>query len=241
MRKVRKAGENYVSERLLLALAEHMKLPLLQIARQAELGKLTGNNSTELTTIELTADSSLRLIDNFLMSARLASEQIAAQLEPVSLSAVLYNVAHELQKQANEYQCELQIHLSGRYEPVMAHRIGLEAALASLGQVFIEAQSNEGAKTKPIVKIAAHRGKKGIVAGMFTDSEGLSSDILRQAHRLYGYNRQPFTQLTSADGAGIFVAENIIKSMSARLRISHHQKMAGLAATFMSSKQLSLV
>jgi len=51
---------------------------------------------------------------------------------------------------AKQYQCKLELHLSGRYEPVMANKAGLEAALTSLGYVFIEAQST-----------LAHQGNPG--------------------------------------------------------------------------------
>lgn len=131
--------------------------------------------------------------------------------------------------------------MSGRYEPIMAHRAGLEAALTSLGYVFIEAQSSAPHKYRPVLKLAAHRGKTGIVAGMFADLEGLSAEMYRRGRSLYGQARQPLTQLTASSGAGIFVADSLLASMQARLRIAHHQKLTGLAATFSSSNQLHLV
>lgn len=228
-------------ERLLLNLAEHLKLPLLQITQSAELARLTDQPFQQLETIELTAESTLKLLDNYLFSTHLAQERIAAELEPVSLSAVLHSVAQDLHRFAAQYQCELQLHLSGRYEPIMAHRAGLEAALTSLGYVFIEAQGSAKHDHKPLVKLAAHRGKKGVVAGMFADTEGLSSDMYRRAHKLYGRARQPLTGLSAVDGAGVFIAESILSAMSARLRVARHQKLTGLAATFMPSHQLAMV
>jgi hypothetical protein len=230
-----------VDERLLQVLAEQMKLPLLQIARRAELGKLNGESETSLSSIELTADGALQLIDSYLLSLKLARAQASLELEPVSLSAVLSQTAHQLDKLAKQYNCELELHLSGRYEPIMAHRAGLEAALTSLGYVFIEAQSSAPHKTRPILKLAAHRGKAGIVAGMFADLEGLSAEMYRRGRSLFGHGRQPLTQLTASSGAGIFVADSLLASMQARLRIAHHQKLTGLAATFNSSNQLRLV
>ena len=237
----RKNRRKLASERLLLTLAEHLKLPLLQISQSAELARLTNQPLSQLETIELTAESALKLLDNYLFSTRLAQQQIAAELEPVSLSSVLYNVAQELHRFAAQYQCEMQLHLSGKYEPIMAHRAGLEAALTSLGYVFIEAQGSAKHSSRPMVKLAAHRGKKGVVAGMFADTEGLSVDMYQRAHSLYGRASQPLTGLTATNGAGVFIAESILSAMSARLRVAHHQKLTGLAATFMPSRQLSLV
>ncbi|HLB66396.1 MAG TPA: hypothetical protein VJJ78_02275 [Candidatus Saccharimonadales bacterium] len=229
------------SENLLLSLAEHLKLPLLQISQSAELARLTDQPAEQLEAIELTADNALRLLDYYLLSTNLAKQQLAAQLEPVSLSAVLNNVANELYKFAAQYQCKLELSLSGKYEPIMAHRGGLEAALTSLGYVFIEAQGSTNDKQKPLVKLAAHRGKKGLVAGMFAENENLSADMYRRAHGLYGQARQPLTGLTAANGAGVFIAESILDAMSAKLRVARHHNLSGLAATFMPSSQLSMV
>lgn len=239
---VRLAAKKQISidkeRQLLQALAEQLKLPLLQIARRAELAKLNGDFEQNLDVVELTADSALQLLDSYLLSIRLSR---ITRLEPVSVSAVLNRVAHNLQRVANQYQCELQLHLSGKYEPIMADSAGLEAALNSLGYVFIQAQAGQRSKNPPLVKLAAHRGKQGIVAGMFTETEGLGSEMFRRAHRLAGQSLQPLTDFTAESGAGVFIAESIFKSMSARLRVARHQKLTGLAATLTPSRQLALV
>jgi hypothetical protein len=227
-------------QRLLHALAEQLKLPLLQISRQAELVGLT-NDMTALDTVRLTANSALQLLDNYLLSTRLSGAETLVTLEPVSLSAVLQDTAQRLNEVAGLYQCELELQLAGRYEPVMAHRAGLEAALMSLGYVFIEAQSARPHVRRPVVTLAAHRTRWGIVGGMYADLEGLSADMYRRAQTLYGRARQPLTQLSASNGAGVFVADSLLSSMSTHLRIAHHRKLTGLAATFQPSKQLSLV
>lgn len=229
-------------ERLLDVLAEQMKIPFMQIARSAELGQLTDFNSDNLADIELTADSALRLIDGYLLSTKLVRAQNYLQLEPVSVAAVLNDTAHQLNKLAKQHDCELQLHLAGRYEPVMAHRAGLEAALTSLGYAFIEARASTEHQKSPVIKLAAHRGKTGIVAGLFTGSdEGLTASLYRRGRGLYGQARQPLNNLTASSGAGIFVADSLLASMSAKLRVAHHQKLTGLAATLSASQQMALV
>lgn len=224
-------------EQLLRVLTEQMKMPLLQIARTSELALMTKQYRMRLETIELTADTALKLLDNYLLSLKLT--QAHAELEPVSVAAVLNDTAHELSRLAANNQCELQVHLSGRYEPIMAHKQGLQAALASLGYVFIEAQHEAGSKEKPALKLAAHRSKNGIVAGMFANFDGLSVDMYRRAKQLYGTARQPLSGMTSGSGAGVFVADSLLDTMSAHLRVAYHQRQSGLAATFMPSRQLS--
>ena len=231
-----------VDGRLLQAVVENMKLPLLQVARQAELARMSGSTDTNFSSIELTADTALRLLDNYLLSTRLASRRGSIEFEPVSVSAVLTDIAHQLSKLADQQQCELQVNISGRYEPVIAHRAGLEAALISLGYVFIEARSAQPVSSgKRIIRLGAHRGKNGIVAGIFTDSDSISIDMYKRAHSLYGHTRQSLPGLVAGSGAGVFVADSLLETMSTRLRVAHHQKFSGLAATLNPSKQLSLI
>lgn len=227
--------------RLLQALTEQIKLPLLQIAQRAELARLDGQPLDHLDSIGLTASGALKLLDNYLLSIRLGTALSDLELEPVSLAAVLNETAHELSKVAKQHQCDLELHLSGKYEPVLANREGLAAALTSLGLVFIEAQSGGAHEHRPVVKLAAHRGKRGIVAGTFADTEGLSKAMYQRARGIYGQAHQPLTGLTAASGAGVFVAESILSSMSTHLQVARHQKLSGLAATFLPSRQLELV
>jgi light-regulated signal transduction histidine kinase (bacteriophytochrome) len=224
-------------ERLLWALAEHLKLPLLQISHRAELSRRQPATET-LRHIEDTASLALKLIDNYLLSSRL--RQTALELEPVSLSAVMHDASLALQPLARQYGCNLDLQLNGKYGPVMTHAGGLSAALLSLGQVFIEAGSRAGNNRHTVI-FATNRSRGGITAGIFSDTEQLTADIYRRARQLYGRARQPLQGLTSASAAGVFVADSLLDAMSAPLRVASHRNTKGLAATFLPSQQLSLV
>ena len=101
-------------------MAEELKLPLLQVARQAELANID--------SLEQSANQALWLVDSYLLS-----QQLHLELEPVAVSAALDEAAHALEGIARQYNCRLELHLSGRYAPVMAHRQGLHTALVGIG------------------------------------------------------------------------------------------------------------
>lgn len=227
--------------RLLLALAENLKLPLLQIARRAELGQIKPRQAGQaIKDIELTADAALQLLDSYLLSLNLANE-IPAALEPVSVPAVLAETAQKLEGLAKRYNCSLELQVKGRYEPVIAHAGGLKSALTSLGMVFIEAQSVLPHKKPATIQLAAHHSRGRIVAGLFADVEGLSADMYRRARTLYGKSRQPLTQMSAGAGAGVFIADSLLSKMATNLRVAHHHKLSGLAATFAPTSQLELI
>lgn len=227
-----------LSQELLLSIAEQVKLPLLQIARQAELSKLTGRPNLE--EIQLTADNALRLIDNYVLSVRLSCEKELLEMEAVSVSSVLYDAGQELSSLAKSYGVNLELHIGGRFGTVMAHRIGLQSALVSLGSALIEAlPAQEGPLLK--LQLATHRCRYGIVAGLYTDTEQLTTEALRQGRQLQGSTRQPLTSLTHTAGAGIFVADAILRAMQLKLKVSRHHRLYGLGAVLQPNHQMQLI
>ena len=111
------------TEQLFLSLAEQMKVPLMQIARHAEAAGLLGNSLQALQSVHTQADVALKLVDGYMLSMRLASQQhnsyeMKAAVGPVSVSSMLYDTAHQLTPIAKLYGVELEIEMAGKYGPV---------------------------------------------------------------------------------------------------------------------------
>jgi len=234
--------------RLFLAMAEELKLPLQHIARTAELQASVQSHAAvsealldNLRDMQQSADMSLQLLDSYLLSLRLSLDPDARlSLEPVSVSAVLHDTAQELRYVASQYGVRLRLHVQGRYEPVMAHRQALQAALVSLGYAVIEALPASGMKQMDL-QLATHRTKQGIVAGLYGELDNLTPQNLRRGRELYGHVRQPLVGILAGSAAGVFVAEAILAAMASRLRVGRYQKMPGFAVTLPASEQLQLV
>jgi hypothetical protein len=227
-----------LSQQLLLSVAEELKLPLLQIARQAEQGRLSG--TADLPAIQATADSALGLLDNYALGVRLALEPGQLAVEPVSVSSVLYDTGQQLDALAKSYGVALELSIAGRYGPVLAHRQGLQAALASLGAALIEAlPAQENPQLR--LQLATHRSRYGIVAGLYADTKQLSNEALQHGRELQRHSRQPLINLTHTSGAGIFVADTILRAMRLNLRASRHRRLYGLGTVLQPNHQLQLV
>ncbi len=224
-------------ERLLKALAEQLKLPLLQIARMAELAHTTGDTAS-LASISYVADTALRLVDAFLLSADRQAQEIF-QLEPVSVASVLNDTAHKLSSLAAQNDCDIELSLHGKYGPVMAHRESLESAMILLGYGMVGARAHEAERHR--VVLAAHKSAHGLVAGVFDNRPGLSADMFQRGRALYGTARQTMPAVAGSNGASVFVADVLLKAMEAPLRVARHNAFTGLAATFHPSVQLSIV
>lgn len=228
-----------MSQQLLLGIAEQLKLPLLQIARQAELASLQGK--ADLHQLTTTAESALHLIDSYVLGVRLANHQEQALvLEPVSISQILYDTGHELDALAKFYGVQLELSLGGKFGPVLAHREGLQAALTSLGAALIEALPTTQ-NPQLTLRLATHRCRYGIVAGLYADTEQLTAKALRDGRKLQGRSRQPLVGLSPSAGAGVFVADALLSAMHLRLKTSRHHRLYGLGTVLTPNSQLALV
>jgi K+-sensing histidine kinase KdpD len=222
---------------LLRSVAEQLKMPLATIARQAELGQLTGRMvAADMSAIRTHATAALTLVDSYLLGLRLLRDQTALQLEPVSVSSTLVEAAHELDDFAKQYGAKIELHIAGKYEPVMAHAAGLKSALLALGYALLEGYPVQGGR----ISLAVHRTPHGIVTGLYGDYERLNTQEWRKALLLQGQASQPFAAI-AGNCAGLFVADTIFQAMSTRLRVGKHQNQQGLATTLQPSQQLSFV
>ena len=227
-----------LSQELLLSVAEELKLPLLQIARKAEQYELTGQGN--IAEIRTSADSALRLLDNYALGVRLALEPEPLAVESVSVSSVLYDTGQQLDAMAKSYGVELELSIAGRYGPVLAHRQGLQAALVSLGAALIEALPAQGSPQLKL-QLATHRSRYGIVAGLYAETKQVSNEALQKGRRLSRHSRQPLMNMSHTSGAGVFVADTILNAMNLHLTASRHNRLYGIGTVLQPNHQLQLV
>ncbi len=218
--------ENY---RLLTALAEELKMPLIQIARDCEL--------LELPDMQSRSEMAIRLIEGYVLGLR-AEEQVSFELEPVTLSSILQDAAHELSKTASQQGYIINIDIGGKYGPIMGDRRTLHHAFTVLGYELMQIPEED---IKPVLTLASHQSRGNIVAGVFTNNASITTDAFKRAKALVGAARQTMPQGPSTNGAGIFIADNLVRGLASSFKIARHHKQTGLAATFVPSQQLQIV
>ena len=229
-----------ISQQLLLSIAEQMKLPLLQIARQSELAAM--GLSPDLSQIRTLAENGLQVIDGYSLGLQLANQNLyELTRESVSVASVLYDADQQLRALARLYNVQLELNIAGRFGPVLANRQGLQSAIIGLASAFIEALPSQSAGRQTTLQLATHRCRYGIVAGVYASIPSLSSETLRQGRKLYGLSRQPLVEVSHTSGAGVFVADAIFRAMKLKLHVSRHHRLYGLGVVLQPSPQLALV
>jgi hypothetical protein len=230
---------------LLSSLSDDLSLPLLQIKTTLEIldnQSIQDKHSKEqLLSMTLSAEAGLMLIEAYRLALRSGGEN-QAELEAVSVGAILQDVAHHLDPYAKQYATDLIVDVQGKLTPVLAHKPSLEAALQCLGASMIRAQAAASNQKSYFITLGAHRSKDGAIAtGVFSDVYGLSDKALRTAHGLVGKAHQPLPNIPTGAASGVLIADMLCAQMWQPLRAAAHRKMSGLATAVPMSKQLQFI
>ena len=231
---------NELSLQLLLSIAEQLKLSLLQISRQSELGAM--GLGSDFNMIRSLSDNALSLVDAYSLGLQLHNQvSYNLEIESVSVSSILYDANNQLKSLAKLYNVQLELNIGGRYGPVLAHKKGLLSAIVGLAASLIEALPSQNEQTINKLQLATHRCRYGIVAGVYANIPGISSDALKRGRKLYGLSRQPLVEISHTSGSGVFVADSILRAMNLNLHVSRHHRLYGLGVVLQPSSQLALI
>jgi hypothetical protein len=225
-------------ERLFLQVVSGVRQTYEQIAVVGECAAMEPSKTSQDSwqTVQVIARTSLQLLEAYEQAVR---QDADASCEALSISQVLHDAANALQPYATTLQVSLALDVPKRPVLVLANRQVLNAALTSLGQLFLQAQS-ERSDGAPVV-LGAHLSRHGVVAGCYGKGLQLSTAMLRRARALRGRAAQPMPALVSGSVAGMFLADSLLQSASGGLHVGRFRNTAGLAATLPRCQQLQLV
>jgi light-regulated signal transduction histidine kinase (bacteriophytochrome) len=239
-------GQHKMAEQraLLAALSDDLALPLLQIKTAVELMQSdysAAQVASQAATMAMSADVGLQLVEAYRLALMLDNERELA-MEPVSIGAIMQDVAHELTPIARQYSTQLDVDVQGKLTLVLAHRASLMAALQCLGASLIRAQASQQQQEKYRLLFGAHRMPNQIIAtGVFSNTENLSDQTLKAARGMMGHARQPLQSLPAGAASGVLIADILCTSMWQPLKATAHRNMTGLATGIPLTRQLSFV
>jgi hypothetical protein len=250
---VRKRGYNRGVEEfnkyrsLLAALSDDLSLPLLQIKTTLETynykdDSVEFSRSTfDTQSMLLSAEAGLQLVEAYRLALR-ATDHDIGKMEPISIGAVLQQVASQLEPYAKQYATDLIVDVQGNLTPVLAHKPSLEAAMQCLGASMIRAQAATTNQKHYYIMLGAHRSANGAIStGVFSEFTDLSDKTLRTAHSLVGIAHQPLPNIPAGAASGVLIADMLCASMWQPLRAAAHRKISGLATSIPMSQQMQFV
>lgn len=226
---------------LFISVADGLNRALLQVSRAAEAAAdmKPKARQAQLAAIRDFSQASLQLLEGYSLTLRLQQGLEELELKPLSTRALLRETAQLLQPYARQFGIQIELDVSAKLEPILTDRKVLQAALVSLGQVFIVAHAET--ESAGVVRLAAHKSRYGIVIGLYGKGIEMSNAALRRARNLSGKAFQPYASFTSGAASGVFVADGLLQTLPARLHAARYHNTAGLAATLPVCRQLELV
>lgn len=220
------------TDRAFIALAEQLKLPLLQIACLSE-SKRDDWNDTKLTTSRISRQG-LRLIDAYLQARTQAQTNL--NLESIDSGAVLYDVAAELTPLAKIQGFDVVIDKRSK-QLVMAHAKTLHTMLLLMGICLIEAVDKEHEHSKRII-LGTHTSKGGVVVGAFATGVSIGQHVLNVIRKLHGqaYQILPLTNINV--GVELVIADELSRQMNTIMKPYRHKSAQGFGSLLSVSNQL---
>lgn len=219
------------SDRYERSLALQLQQTLLQISQYAQI------DVQNTVSIDVLARRALDMVDCYLASS-IQSNQLALELETISLGSVMQDVLHHLTPTARQYGCQLQLKTSGSKQLVSADKKLSKAVFVALGHSFIEQAGMAGNNGEVIFALRGNSQEQ--TAGVFTANTQVSARSLRQLRKLSG-NAQKQCSAMAGTGTGIVLADRLLARMDKQLFTTRFQKASGMAVSFAKSQQLQLV
>lgn len=222
-----------------LAAAHELKAPLV-LMRQLSLElALHGNNSPEQRRaherMRLTAERSLRLVENITKASRLQDGLF--DLEPLQAASIWNMVLDEVDPLARSMQQTVELSMPRKPLLVVGHRELLPAVLMGLCDNAVGHTSRDG-----VVKLSARARGNEVEFSVRDQGPIISNQAFENLKDRLGSGPQPLGVRPSSSGLGLWIAGEFARTMSSRLEVTRHRS-GGMTFSLLvpTSQQLSLL
>lgn len=232
-----KEAEGNLADNSLVTAAHELKTPLvlirqlsIQLARETE----SSQNAKIAQRMKLTADRSLRLVDNLTKAARLDGAMF--ELEPIVLSGICDEVIDEMFPLAHELGQKLECDFGQKPVVAVANRELIRSML--LGLIDNALHYNKAAQS---IQISTRISRKEALISVRDNGERIDISEFRKLKESVGRQAQPISSRPLSSGLGLMIAATFLNAMDGTLSLERH-RAGGITFTvhLPISRQLSL-
>ncbi len=222
-----------------MAAAHELKSPLVLLRQLSYQLELSGTLNPEQLIIQqrlrLTAERSLRLVENITQTGHL--EQAMFALEPLQVHSVWKEVADEMRPLAKQMDQQLKLKIPKQSLLVVAHKELLPAVLMGL--------CDNALMHNPVgsdVTLSAKRDLDTIVFSVRDKGPKIDNQTFKNLESRLGIAPQPLGSRPGSSGLGLWIAGSFARAMSSSLSVTrHHQGGMTFSLHVPTSRQLSLL
>jgi len=222
-----------------LAAAHELKAPLVLMRQLSlELALNDTNTPEERRTHErmrLTAERTLRLVDNITRASRLQDGLF--DVEPMQVASVWREVVAEMHPLARSMEQTIEVVVPRKPLLVVGHRELLPAVLMGLCDNAVGHTNRGGA-----VKVSARARGHEVEFSVRDQGPVISNQAFENLKARLGRSPQPLGTRPTSSGLGLWIAGEFARSMSSRLEVTRHRS-GGMTFSLLvpTSQQLSLL
>lgn len=222
-----------------LAAAHELKAPLVLMRQLSlELAMNTGNTPEQRRTHErmkLTAERSLRLVENVTKASRLQDGLF--DMEPLQVASIWRIVLDEVHPLARSMEQTVELAIPKKPMLVVGHRELLPAVLMGLCDNAVSHTGKGGG-----VKVSARARGHEVEFSVRDQGPVISNKAFENLKHRLGSSPQPLGARPASSGLGLWIAGEFARSMSSRLEVTRHRS-GGMTFSLLvpTSQQLSLL
>lgn len=239
-------GQVFIEQSLdeLVGAAHELKTPLAIIAHlvaaieDESLGLTEAERKTALQRIRLSTDRLLKLVQGLTTSYRLSqTNQLAFQfeLEPLSISQICEEVAHEITPLAQEYKQSVVLKQQ-KSQLIVGNDSLVRSILFNLLDNAIRHSTPKNTVTMQI-----QRRQQLIRVGVQDNGFGLNRSELKTLQQRMGKQTQPIIGRASSSGLGLYISQTMAQAMGGGIGVAATKVGTTFHVEFQHSAQLSFL
>lgn len=221
-----------------LAAAHELKSPLVlmrQLSFELALHDATPEQRRANERLRLTAERSLRLVENITKASRLQDGLF--DMEPLQVASVWKTVLDEVHPLARSMEQTVETAIPKKALLVVGHRELVPAVLMGLCDNALGHSGKGGA-----VKVSARARGHEVEFSVRDQGPAISNQAFENLASRLGSSPQPLGTRPSSSGLGLWIAGEFARSMSSRLEVTRHRSGGMTFSLVMpTSGQLSLL
>lgn len=207
------------------------------MARQAELEK-SKSSSNALSSIQQTAEKTLKLIDSYLLISLNEYGQTSLPLESVGIGSIIYDVAQDMRGYARNQDVDIEYTVNDAN--VMANVEGLKAAIWCLSDMAIN-QSSLSDNSRGRISITTKKTNEKIKVSVLSNNMEVKNSDLHRARKQFGSSHHAFSSSSPDSGVRLALADMLSSALGSQLSAAKSNHMQGLSFDLLRSQQLQLV
>ena len=222
----------------LRTIAHELKTPLIHIQGTSRL-LLEGVDDPaiaheHLQRLELSAERMLRIVDAYIYTQQLATNQRVLALTPFNIGSIAHEVVADLQSLALRYNTHINLRVGKRLQPAAVDSMALRHMLYGIFDAAIRTSKSE------VIEISITQKAERAILIIQDDGAPIPTGVVANLAKNISNQFQPSKFLASDISTSVFIAHMLCEAMYGNAIMQHRKGKRQFSFHFPLSSQMEL-